>query len=289
MSKLRFAAVLVAGLITVAGCGGDNASRGGADAEAPLVSGSHDGMQHVHGLGVSANALFIATHTGLWTAPEGHTKAHRVGGSRQDIMGFSVVSDGHFIGSGHPDPSQSDLPPDLGLIESSDAGQSWRSISLLGQADFHVLETAARTIYGVNSADGGLMVSNDTGHNWQKRTPPAGVFSLAVDPRSPQRIIASTERGVFSSADGGEGWRPVRNDRAGLIAWPERDRLYLVDGKGDVQLSEDGGHEWRPAGRIGGQPAAFIAHGNDLYVALTDATVKRSTDGGRLWTLRAAP
>ena len=42
-------------------------------------------------------------------------------------------------------------------------------------------------------------------------------------------------------------------------------------------------------GSIGGQPAAFIAHGRDLYAALADATVVRSTDGGRTWTVRATP
>jgi len=37
------------------------------------------------------------------------------------------------------------------------------------------------------------------------------------------------------------------------------------------------------------EPAAFLAEGDQLYVALADATVKRSTDGGRAWSVRAAP
>ena len=39
---------------------------------------------------------------------------------------------------------------------------------------------------------------------------------------------------------------------------------------------------------VGGQPAAFISDGSDLYAALADASVKRSADGSRSWTLRAA-
>jgi hypothetical protein len=42
-------------------------------------------------------------------------------------------------------------------------------------------------------------------------------------------------------------------------------------------------------GSIGGQPSAFIMHGDDLYVALADNTVKRSVDGGRSWTVLAKP
>jgi hypothetical protein len=95
--------------------------------------------------------------------------------------------------------------------------------------------------------------------------------------------------GVFCSADAGKTWRPRRDDTAGLLAWPAADRLYLVDGQGQVQRSADGGRQWQPTGSIGGQPAAFIAHDADLYVALADSTVKRSTDGGATWTLRATP
>jgi photosystem II stability/assembly factor-like uncharacterized protein len=133
------------------------------------------------------------------------------------------------------------------------------------------------------------MVSTDAGHARQKRTPPAGVFSLAIDPRAPTHIVASTERGLFSSTNAGESWRPVRNDLGGLLAWPTAQRLYLVDANGTMQLSGDGGRRWHSSGGVGSQPAAFIAHETDLYVGLGDGTVRRSADGGRSWTLRAAP
>ena len=133
------------------------------------------------------------------------------------------------------------------------------------------------------------MVSTDGGRQWAQRTPPAAMFDLAIDPRSPGQIVASTERGVFSSTNAGKAWRPLRDDTAGLLAWPTPDRLYLVDGQGQVHQSGDGGRQWRPAGSIGGQPAAFIARESELYAALADSTVKRSTDGGATWTVRATP
>jgi photosystem II stability/assembly factor-like uncharacterized protein len=213
----------------------------------------------------------------------------RIGDSEQDIMGFSVVGADRFIGSGHPDPNDTGSPPNLGLIESRDGGKTWKNISLLGEADFHVLQSSGERIYGFNGIEGRLMVSTDGGRQWARRTPPAAMFDLAIDPRDPDHIAASTERGIFSSADAGKTWRPRRDDTAGLLAWPAPDRLYLVDGQGQVQRSSDGGRHWESTGSIGGQPVAFMAHESELYVALTDSTVKRSTDGGASWSLRATP
>jgi hypothetical protein len=52
-------------------------------------------------------------------------------------MGLTVVGADRFLGSGHPDV-QTDCPPLLRLIESTDAARSWPSVPLLGDADFHV-------------------------------------------------------------------------------------------------------------------------------------------------------
>jgi len=199
-----------------------------------------------------------------------------------------VVGAGRFIGSGHPDPSQN-LPPNLGLIESRDGGESWKNISLLGEADFHVLRSAGRTVYGFDGTQGRLMVSTSGGRQWEQRTPPAGMFDLAIDPERPGRVVISTERGIFVSADAGERWRPLRDDIAGLLAWPAPDRLYLVDGQGQVLRSADAGKSFEPTGAVEGQPAAFVSHRDELYVALGDGTVNRSTDGGSNWTVRATP
>jgi hypothetical protein len=248
-------------------------------------------VHHIHGLGVgpSDGTLYAATHTGLFESADGEQRMRRIGDSEQDIMGFSVVGPNRFIGSGHPDPSDTGVPPNLGLIESRDGGKTWKNISLLGEADFHVLRSSGDRVYGFNGVEGRLMVSTDGGRRWMKRTPPAAMYDLAIDPRDPDHIVASTQRGIFSSANAGNTWRPLRDDTAGLLAWPAADRLYLVDGQGQVQDSADGGRAWQPTGSIGGQPVAFIAHDAELYAALADSTVKRSTDGGATWKLRATP
>jgi photosystem II stability/assembly factor-like uncharacterized protein len=274
--------MLCAGALLVpAGCGGDDG--GAADPGGRVVS--DPGVAHVHGVGINPadGAVVVASHTGLFRAGPGETSARRVGDRRQDTMGFTVVGPDRFLGSGHPD-LRDELPPQLGLIRSDDAGRSWRPVSLLGEADFHVLRAAGRRVYGVNALDGMLLASSDGGRTWQRRTPPGPVLDLAVDPQDGRRLVAATDRGLFLSPDGGAGWRPVNADRAGLLTWT--DRLVLADGAGDVFASNDRGRTFAQVGRLGRPPVALASHDGTLLAALDDATVHLSADGGRTWRLR---
>jgi hypothetical protein len=117
-------------------------------------------------------------------------------------MGFTVVGENHFLGSGHPDPSEQ-RPPLLGLIESRDGGKTWRSISMLGEADFHVLEAQGRTVYGYDASGGRFLASNDGGAQWSERTAPEALLALAVDPRDDQHLVASGRAELYSSSTGG--------------------------------------------------------------------------------------
>ena len=277
-ATLRAVLAVAVGLVLVlTACGGDG--RGAAADEA--------GPVHVHGLGINPRdgALFIATHTGLWRVERGAREAERVGDRHQDTMGFTVVGPDHFLGSGHPD-ARDDLPPHLGLIESRDAGMSWEPISLLGEADFHVLRANGTRVVGYDATGGRLMTSRDSGRSWQAVVPPAPLFDLAADPGDARRLLASTELGLLLSRDEGRTWAPVAR-RAGLIDWPARNRLYLVEGSGRVLTSQNAS-EWRRVGSIGAEPAALLAHSErELYVALHDGTIKVSRDGGRSWSVRS--
>ncbi|MGI9096994.1 MAG: hypothetical protein ACR2H2_00595, partial [Solirubrobacteraceae bacterium] len=128
MRRSHLAAALAASALGLVACGGSNEPTVSQGQDAPAApSAGTTGMQHIHGLGVRGRTLYIATHGGLWVASDGQTTARRVGESQQDIMGFSVVSNDRFIGSGHPHPSQQDQPPNLGLIASRDGGKWFAS------------------------------------------------------------------------------------------------------------------------------------------------------------------
>jgi photosystem II stability/assembly factor-like uncharacterized protein len=252
------------------------------------------GPIHVHGLGINPEdgALFVATHTGLFRAGEGEREATRVADRFQDTMGFTVVGPDRFLGSGHPDGREG-LPPFLGLIESRDAGRTWEPISLLGKRDFHVLEASGRKIYGFgsdfDSREAGLLVSDDGGRNWDERTAPEALVSLAIDQEDPDRVVASGEQGLHLSSDGGRRWRSLEGD-PGLLAWPAKGRLFAVAFDGSVTHSADAGQTWRAVGQVGGEPAAFEGERTgELYVALHDGTIKRSANGGASWSVRSTP
>jgi hypothetical protein len=270
---------------------GDDEENGPAGESPPAVSDA--GPIHVHGLGVNPadGALFVATHTGLFRAPPGKMRARRVADRFQDTMGFTVTGANRFLGSGHPDGREG-LPPFLGLIRSTDAGRTWRPVSLLGERDFHVLEAAGPRVYGYGSdfesRQASLLVSDDGGRSWEERTPPEPLLSLAIDPRDPESVVASGEDGINSSTDAGRRWRPL-GDTPGMLAWPEQDKLFLVRFDGAVARSSDAGRTWSSVGAVDGQPAAFESADGELYVALHDGTVLRSRDGGRSWRVRSRP
>jgi hypothetical protein len=256
--------------------------------------GDDAGPIHVHGLGInpSGGSLLIATHTGTYRLAPNERKATRIGDSRQDTMGFTVAGPDHFLGSGHPDVEEAveeDLPPHLGLIESKDAGRTWRPVALLGEADFHVLRFANRHVYGYDASNDRLLVSRDAGRTWRETSRPAPVLDLVVDPADAERLVAAAEGGLYESTNEGRTWRRVVR-RIGLLAWPVTERLYLVDFEGSMSVSAAGGTRWTRLGNVGGQPAALLAHSvEELYVALHDGTIKQSRDGGRTWSVRSTP
>jgi hypothetical protein len=283
-------AVVVVAVVALTGDG----DSGDGSANRDLLPSSDPGPVHVHGLGINPTdkALFIATHSGTYRVPRGAARAVRVGEGRQDTMGFTIVGPDRFLGSGHPDPQamrEQNLPPNLGLIESTDGGRTWTPISLLGEADFHVLRSRGSQVYGFDSTGGRLLVSRDAGRTWSRRPIPAGLIDLALHPQRSSHVVAATERGLIASTDDGRRWRAL-SPGVGLLAWPAPRALLLVDGAGQVHVSRNAGQGWIAIGNIGGQPAAFYAApGRELYVALHDGTVKRSADGGRSWELRTRP
>jgi hypothetical protein len=234
--------------------------------------------------------LLIATHRGLYRVPVGGQRAERVGESRQDTMGFTIVGPDHFLGSGHPDAKgfQAGDPPLLGLIESRDGGVTWRPISLRGEADFHVLRFLGERVYGYDASNNRFLVSVDGGVTWEKRQTPSPMLDVAVEPGKPQQLIAAGKKGLFRSADGGRAWEAL-GGMPGFLAWPTKQALYLLDASGRVHLSRNGGGRFQAVGDLGAEPAAFYAESErELYVALHDGSVQVSADGGRSWSLRSS-
>ena len=280
------------GLLVTAGLTGCGQQASGLP---PPAEAGDPGAIHIHGLGVDPadGSLFLATHTGLFRAAPAERRARRVADRRQDTMGFTVVGPNHFLGSGHPDGLE-DLPPFLGLIESRDAGRTWRPVSLQGEVDFHVLESSGGRIYGYGSdwksREPRFLSSSDGGRSWRSLRAPEPLISLTIAPDDPRSLVVSGERGLHRSSDAGRSWTPVDAPGPGLLARAS-DAVVLVDLEGNVWRGADpAAGRWRPAGAIGGAPAALDADAEgELFVALHDGVIKHSADGGRTWSVRAQP
>jgi len=262
----------------------------GVGASAPEVAKNDPGPVHIHGLGENPadSSTVIATHTGIWRLPEGSSEASRVANRLQDTMGFAVAGPNHFVGSGHPDFSE-DLPPFLGFMDSRDAGETWDKVSLLGEADFHVLEISGDRVYGFGSdfeeRRSQFLTSDDGGRTWIEFRVPEELISVAIDPTDPETLVASGGTGLFVSSDSGRNWRTVQGS-PGLLVW--RKQLHMIDQRGVAFVASKPGQPFKRVGRIGGQPAAFDAGDYELLVALHDGTIKES-EAGRSWTVRYAP
>jgi photosystem II stability/assembly factor-like uncharacterized protein len=196
-------------------------------------------------------------------------------------MGFTVAGPNQFLASGHPAPGQGGLGH-LGLIESNDAGVTWKTLSLAGDADFHALRYRHNTVYGYNSVSGQLLTSTDR-TTWKTRAAVA-LRDFDVSPADPKILLATTETGLQRSTDNGTTWAQVDGPPLLLLAWETSDRLWGITASGEVQRSTDGGSSWKPSGRLAGQATAFATHDNTLYASVHERGILRSTDGGHTWS-----
>ena len=237
---------------------------------------------HVHGLAVDPRdgQLLAGTHFGAFRVGEDGSLEQF--GPTQDFMGFSVAGPGHYLASGHPGAGQGG-PGNLGLIQSTDGGESWDTVSLEGKADFHALEARHGRVYGYSG--GQLLVSED-GETWDARASIA-LADLAISPEDPDTLVVTTQQGPGVSTDGGRTFRAVSDAPVlVLVTWTEGGELVGVDPEGGVHVSEDGGTTWTEQGDSGGQPAALTATDDEVFVATREGDIVESDDGGTTFRTR---
>lgn len=268
--------------LTLAAC---SDSDSGSDDAAPSASGAS--VSHIHGLGLdpSDQRLYVATHEGVYT-PDTKDRPKLVGDSKDDYMGFTVAQDKTFYASGHPAPG-ADGPGNKGLIKSTDAGKTWKSLSLSGESDFHALDYAHGTIYGYDATNGLLRTSKD-GATWKKGAS-IQALDITVSPQDPDRVLATTGEGIARSTDGGKTFPKGKQPVMAFLSWKAKDGLYGIDTSGGLNRSTDGGATWKETGTVpGGQPQALTAVGTEHVLAATQNGVYESKDGGKSFTLRLA-
>jgi photosystem II stability/assembly factor-like uncharacterized protein len=269
------AVTLMATAFLSAACGADQQSNTTTPSDS---AAAENAVGHIHGLGVDPadDTLYVATHFGL-VHVDGTGKPTRVADRWQDTMAFTVVGPGHFLGSGHPDMTE-DLPSHLGLIESTDAGQSWTALALQGEADFHILEPAGDVLYAYDAATGRLLSTEDRKQFDEILT--ADLISVAA---TKSDLFATTGKGRIVRIDVPTGQtRELGGPVTAYLDTTADGDLAGIGPDGVVRISDDAGKTWQEAGSIGGQPAAFTITEQGWYAATSEEAF-RSSDNGSTW------
>ena len=141
-----------------------------------------------------------------------------------------------------------------GLYRSTDAGESWASVSDEAGVMGPILVDPrdSDTLY-ISSMQGGLLKSTDGGKSWQTVSPIPGemVMSISQSWEDPDTFYAANGQQVLKSSDGGESWRPTGEELPGVsavVVAPNDPRIVyagVLEGTtATVYRSEDGGKSW---------------------------------------------
>jgi photosystem II stability/assembly factor-like uncharacterized protein len=283
---------------------------------------------------------FGATGGGVWKTTDGGAHWNNVsdgffGGS----IGAVAVSEWDpnvvYVGTGEK-TVRGNVSHGDGLWKSTDAGRSWTHIGLgdsrhVSRVRIHpknpdlVYAAVMGHLFGPNEQRG-VYRSQDGGANWERIlyvNDQAGAVDLALDPRNPRVLYATTWRvirtpyslesggagsGLWKSTDGGDTWTELSGNEglpepplgiAGIaVAASAPDTVYAIveAAEGGVFRSDDGGATWRRvnAERKLRQRAWYYSR---IAVDPLDAEVvyvlnvrfHRSKDGGKTFEAIATP
>ena len=265
--------------------------------EAPATA--PQAFQHIHSLIVDPepDQLLVGTHAGLYEVTFDASGASTAKGPIADLdfdpMGFTMTDDIAYA-SGHPGPNTppSFGSPSLGLIKSTDRGETWSNISLTGQTDFHDLTVGPQAvdgggdgaIYGLDTSKPALQRSFDGGATWSDGAELVA-RDIAADPATPGTVYATTQDGFAVSTDEGANFT-VDGEAPPLFLFSVDSGTGAfagVDISGTVWL-RDASESWVSGGTVSGTPQALTVFGDRIFVA-DDRGIAFSDDIGVSWTI----
>lgn len=215
-------------------------------------------LTHVHGAIPRGEELLVATHDGLHLVNLVDGRSSRVGESRDDFMALGGEPEQVLVASGHPGPGSSLANP-LGLISSSNAGQSWSVMSLAGVVDFHALAARGDEIVGWDTR-GPLQWSKDGGRTWQ--TGPE-VTPTSIVWFGEEVWLADVGTGLVRWRPGTDGVEPVGVPGVLIAVSPDGQIVWRLDRDGSVHRSVDG-KRWSSEGTVS-RVEAFAADRDRAY------------------------
>jgi hypothetical protein len=233
--------------------------------------------RHVHGLGIDPldnNILYIATHGDFYKSVNGELPV-KVDQERADYMAFNApqAQGVPLYASGHPSTGGN-----MGLVKSTDGGQTWQSVSqvLDPPVDFHAMAVSRsnpNVIIGFDSGGRGFFKTIDAGNTWLNLNYPEYITALAIAPDNSEVVFAGTENGIFRSSDGGSSWTQL-NQYKGIgifaLAFDLEGALYASTETFGLSKSSDQGEAWQNIERPNTLTITSIASDSEnkiIYVA----------------------
>lgn len=262
--------------------GRDSTSQGSVSAPASLPD-----TPDYHSLLVATGDprhIWLGSHTGLQESTDGGRTWAKGTLAGQDAMNLArtreagtVWAAGHLVLAKSTDGGQtwSDVQPDglpsmdvhgfaadprnprtlwaaiagQGLFRSTNGGESFSLVSQEVGPGVMALAVAPDGRVLAGDMAQGLLLSGDQGRTWTSVLGEA-LMGLAINPRDPKRVVATSQSGIFLSTNGGSGWRLVHAvaGGAGPVTWaPSKPTLgYVVGFDRVLYTTNDGGASWRP-------------------------------------------
>ncbi len=235
-------------------------------------------------------SLYIATQYGLLQAkPNG--MASLVPGLKADLTSLAVNPENPkmMLTSGYTHEGNK-----LGLMMSSDGGESWTLISdgANGLVAFHAMDISRadpRVVYAVFND---LQISRDAGRTWKTAGKlPGDVLDLAASSLESGTLYIATQGGLLFSRDGGVNWdtayevpHPVT-----MVHAAPGGRLYAFVYDIGLITTQEPGLAWKTLSKdFADRYIMDLALDPDdpkrLYATVDTGAIMTSGDGGRSWT-----
>jgi photosystem II stability/assembly factor-like uncharacterized protein len=144
---------------------------------------------------------------------------------------------------------------DHGVYRSQDGGRSWRLMDRTSQQGLRQMihsnmAGSMQTGWLFAATSKGIRRAMDCFCLWQTAGKLDGqAYAVTYDPGEPKHLYAATDKGLFSSSDGGENWVQMKSPTSGIVAlaFTRSGHLFAVDADSDLYRSDDGGAQWTKA------------------------------------------